>query len=148
MAYHEITTIDPLYISITDSREGVDDYQLELKASADYLACKKDCVWLRLFYMDSALPKATKENLAARKQWMTDNERLLKTHVKAIVNVVEDPFYEQAKRIKIEKAYGVCGTCCKTLSEALDWIAVNVSLPEIIKIDKRQVVKEVNLIKN
>ncbi|SEO05914.1 hypothetical protein SAMN05192574_105150 [Mucilaginibacter gossypiicola] len=148
MAYQEITTIDPLYISITDSRDGVDDYQLELQASADYLNCGKDCVWLRLFHIDTALPKATKENLAARKQWMIDNEGLLKGHVKAIVNVVDDPFYEQAKKIKIEKAYGVCGTCCKTLSEALDWIVSNVSLAGIAEIEKQEVLEKVSMLNN
>ncbi|GAB3046938.1 hypothetical protein [Spirosoma pulveris] len=131
MPYYEILDHPPLYISITDSRDGRDEYQQELDASACQLRCGGNCVWLRLFKMDRALPKPSRENNEARNVWLDENRSLMRQKVKAVINVVDEPFYEQARRINIEKAYGVCGTCCRNVPEALEWIKLNVSLPNV-----------------
>lgn len=144
MSYYEILDHPPLYISVTDSRDGEDDYQQELDASAAQLQCGGNCVWLRLFMMERALPKPSKENNAARKQWMEENRETMLQKVKAIINVVDDPFYEQARRINIEKAYGVCGTCCRTVPAALEWIKLNVSLPGVASLHEDAVITTID----
>lgn len=144
MAYHEITSYPPLYITFTNSENNSDDYLVELAASTKFLSTCKSCVWLRFFGKNEVLPIPSKENIIARREWIDNNIDIVKNNVRCIVNVVNSSFYEQASKINIEKVYGVKGTCCRSLNEALKWININAPHADLANVNIDKLVLSVN----
>jgi hypothetical protein len=74
---------------------------------------------------------------------MARNTAGVRRYVRAIVNVVPGPAYEQARKRNIAKAYGVPGTCCQTGREVLSWIASHVELPNLATLDQAAVLQKI-----
>jgi hypothetical protein len=141
MAYHEVTSFAPLFITTTQRGGEVNAYLQELAGSEQFLSQGLACVWLRINEPGTALPEQNRENALGRKAWIKKNSALVRQHVKAIVNVVPEPGYAQARKIDMEKAYGVPVMICRTACEALEWIVTHVNLPNLAMLDQPAVLQ-------
>jgi hypothetical protein len=74
---------------------------------------------------------------------MARNDAGVRRYVRATVNVVPGPAFEQAHKLNIAKAYSVPGTCCQTGCEALAWIAAHIEPPDLATLDQVAVLQKI-----